>query len=96
MAHSALIMNGVFQAVIAERLEIDEFDPKAGALGAAFSGLVAYSYQRWVAERGAGSLADTLAASFCRLVRAGLKVPAGRYGPADARASAQVTFLRLT
>jgi AcrR family transcriptional regulator len=67
MAHSALIMNGVFQAVIAERLEIDEFDPKAGALGAAFSGLVAYSYQRWVAEGGAGSLAETLAASFAAL-----------------------------
>jgi len=64
MAQSALTMNGVFQAIIAERLGIDEFDPKAGALGAAFSGLVAYSYQRWVAEGGTGSLADMLAESF--------------------------------
>jgi phytoene dehydrogenase-like protein len=67
MAHSTLIMNGVFQAIIAERVGVDEFDPRAGALGAAFSGLVAYSYQRWVAEGGTGSLADTLAASFAAL-----------------------------
>jgi len=67
MAHSALIMNGVFQAIIAERLGICEFDTRAGALGAAFSGLVAYSYQRWVAEGGTGSLAETLAASFATL-----------------------------
>jgi AcrR family transcriptional regulator len=67
MAHSTLTMHGVFQAVIAERLGVNEFDPRAGALGAAFSGLVAYSYQRWVAGGGTGSLADTLAASFAAL-----------------------------
>jgi len=64
MAQSALTMNGVFQAIIAERLGIDQFDPKAGALGAAFSGLVAYSFQLWVAEGGTGSLAGMLAESF--------------------------------
>lgn len=64
MAHSALTMAGVFQAIIAERLGIDQIDPKAGALGATFAGLVAYSYQRWVAEGGTGSLADMLAESF--------------------------------
>ena len=67
MAHTALTMNGVFQAIIAERLEIDQFDPRAGALGAAFSGLVAYSYQRWVEEGGTGSLAHMLAESFAVL-----------------------------
>jgi AcrR family transcriptional regulator len=67
MAHTALTMNGVFQEIIAERLGIDRFDPRAGALGAAFSGLVAYSYQRWVAEGGTGSLADMLAESFAVL-----------------------------
>jgi len=67
MAHSALTMNGVFQAVIAERLGIDEADPKAGALGAAFSGLVTYTFSRWVAEGGTGSLADMLARSFAAL-----------------------------
>ena len=60
-------MTGVFQGIIAERLGIDMFDPKAGALGAAFSGLVAYSYQRWVAEGGTGSLAEMLAESFAVL-----------------------------
>ena len=67
MALSALTMTGVFQGIIAERLGIDMFDPKAGALGAAFSGLVAYSYQRWVAEGGTGSLAEMLAESFAVL-----------------------------
>jgi AcrR family transcriptional regulator len=67
MAHTALTMNGIFQAIIAERLGIDQFDPRAGALGAAFSGLVAYSYQRWVAEGGTGSLAGMLAESFAVL-----------------------------
>ncbi|MGP0029199.1 MAG: TetR/AcrR family transcriptional regulator [Acidimicrobiales bacterium] len=67
MAQSALAMNGVFQAIIAERLGIDQFDTRAGALGAAFSGLVAYSYQRWVSEGGTGSLADMLAESFAVL-----------------------------
>jgi AcrR family transcriptional regulator len=67
MAHTALTMNGVFRAIIAERLGIDQFDPRAGALGAAFSGLVAYSYQRWVAEGGTGSLAGMLAESFALL-----------------------------
>ena len=64
MAHTALTMTGVFQAIIAERLGTDPLDPRAGALGAAFSGLVAYSYQRWVAEGGTGSLADMVAESF--------------------------------
>jgi AcrR family transcriptional regulator len=67
MAHTTLTMNGVFRAIIAQRLGVNEFDPRAGALGAAFSGLVAYSYQRWVSEGGTGSLADTLAASFAAL-----------------------------
>jgi AcrR family transcriptional regulator len=67
MAHSALTMNGVFQAIIAERLGINEADPKAGALGAAFSGLVTYTFSRWVAEGGTGSLADMLAGSFAAL-----------------------------
>ena len=67
MARTALTMTGVFQAIIAERLGIDEIDPRAGALGAAFSGLVAYSYQRWVAEGGNGSLADMVAESFAVL-----------------------------
>jgi hypothetical protein len=60
-------MNGAFQAIIAERLGINELEPKTGALGAAFSGLVAHSYQRWVAEGGTGSLAEILAASFAAL-----------------------------
>jgi len=67
MAHSALTMNGVFQSIIAERFGIDESDPKAGALGAAFSGLVTYTFSRWVAEGGTGSLADMLAGSFAVL-----------------------------
>ena len=67
MAHSALTMNGAFLAIIAERLGIDESDPKAGALGAAFSGLVTYTFSRWVAEGGTGSLADMLAGSFAVL-----------------------------
>ena len=67
MAHSALTMNGVFQSIIAERLGIEASDPKAGALGAAFSGLVTYTFSRWVAEGGTGSLADMLAASFAVL-----------------------------
>jgi AcrR family transcriptional regulator len=67
MAHSALTMTRVFQAIIAERLGINELDPRAGALGAAFSGLVAYTYQQWVAEGGTGPLADTLVASFAAL-----------------------------
>jgi AcrR family transcriptional regulator len=67
MAHSALTMNGAFQAIIAERLGIDESDPKAGALGAAFSGLVTYTFSRWVDEGGTGSLADMLAGSFAVL-----------------------------
>jgi AcrR family transcriptional regulator len=64
MALTALTMSEVFQAIIAERLGIDEFDPKAGALGAAFTGLVTYTFSRWVAEGGTGSLADMLAGSF--------------------------------
>ena len=67
MAHSALTMNGVFQSIIAERLGIEESDPKAGALGAAFSGLVTYTFSRWVAEGGTGSLGDMLAGSFAVL-----------------------------
>jgi AcrR family transcriptional regulator len=68
MAHTALTMTGTFQEIVAERLGIDQFDSRAGALGAAFSGLVAYSYQRWVAEGGTGSLADMLAESFVVLL----------------------------
>jgi AcrR family transcriptional regulator len=67
MAHSALTMNGAFQAIIAERLGIEEVDPKAGALGAAFAGLVTYTFSRWVAGGGTGSLADMLAGSFAVL-----------------------------
>jgi AcrR family transcriptional regulator len=67
MAHSALTMNAVFQALVAERLGIDEFDPKAGALGAAISGLVAFAFSRWVSEGGVGSLAHMLAESFATL-----------------------------
>ena len=67
MAHSALTMNGVFQAIIAERLGIEQSDPKAGALGAAFSGLVTYTFSRWVAEGGTGSLGDMLAGLFALL-----------------------------
>ncbi len=67
MAHSTLTMNGTFQAIVAERLGIDESDPQAGALGAAISGLVAYAYSRWVSEGGVGSLADMLAESFATL-----------------------------
>jgi AcrR family transcriptional regulator len=67
MAHSALSMNGIFQALMAERLGIDEFDPKAGALGAAISGLIAFTFSRWVSEGGVGSLADMLTESFAAL-----------------------------
>jgi AcrR family transcriptional regulator len=67
MAHSALSMNSVFQTIVAERLGIDEFDLRAGALGAAISGLVAFAYSRWVAKGGVGSLADMLAESFATL-----------------------------
>jgi AcrR family transcriptional regulator len=67
MAFSTLTMNGVFQAIVAERLGIDEPDPQAGALGAAISGLVAYAYSRWVSEGGVDSLADMLAESFATM-----------------------------
>lgn len=67
MAHSALTMNRAFQSVIAERLGIEDANPKAGALGAAFSGLVTYTFSLWVAEGGTGSLADRLAESFAAL-----------------------------
>jgi AcrR family transcriptional regulator len=67
MAHSTLIMNGILQAIVAERLGIDESEPRAGALGAAISGLVAFAYSRWVAGGGVGSLADMLAESFATM-----------------------------
>lgn len=67
LACSAVNMTTVYQELIAERYGLPSDDPRAGALGSAVSGIVAYTYGNWVDAGGRTSLSDLLATTFSDL-----------------------------
>jgi AcrR family transcriptional regulator len=72
LGHSSVGMAEVFQALIAERLQLAVDDPKTGALGAAIAGVVAFTYRQWVLSGGRGQLDEMLAEAFNSLGELGI------------------------
>jgi AcrR family transcriptional regulator len=64
LGQSTVGVADLFQVLIAERLGLDDADPRAGALGAALAGMVGFTYRRWVQSSGTGPLGDMLAEAF--------------------------------
>jgi AcrR family transcriptional regulator len=67
LAGSTVNMIEVFHEVVAERLGLAAGDPRAGALAAAFAGVVGFTYSRWVETGGRTPLVQALAEMFTAL-----------------------------
>jgi AcrR family transcriptional regulator len=78
LARSSVDMTAVFQELIAERYGLPADDPRAGALGAAVSGIVAYTYGTWVDAGGRTSLSELLAIRFSEIQQLLAERPAAR------------------